>query len=80
VAIPAQNRDPAALSGDEIDAHAMTYVEQAQHILLPGEDRLEVRRNSNGSRRGHGDVLRLTSRVTVAVCSSGTTSRRATKR
>src|SRR6267378_2017415 len=35
-----------ALSGDEIDAHAMTYVEQAQHILLPGEDRLEVRRNS----------------------------------
>jgi tyrosyl-tRNA synthetase len=55
------------LSGDEIDAHAMTYVEQAQHILLPNEDRLEVRRNSEWlAPMDMADVLRLTSRVTVA--------------
>jgi tyrosyl-tRNA synthetase len=55
------------LSGDEIDAHAMTYVEQAQHILLPDEDRLEVRRNSEWlAPMDMADVLRLTSRVTVA--------------
>ena len=54
------------LSGDEIDAHAMTYVEQAQHILLAG-DRLEVRRNSEWlASMDMADVLRLTSRVTVA--------------
>src|SRR6266508_6781660 len=28
-----------ALSGDEIDAHATTYVEQARRILLPGKER-----------------------------------------
>ena len=55
------------LSGDEIDAHAMTYVEQARHILLPDEDRLEVRRNSEWlAPMDMADVLRLTSRVTVA--------------
>jgi tyrosyl-tRNA synthetase len=55
------------LSGDEIDAHAMTYVEQAQRILLPDEDRLEVRRNSEWlAPMDMADVLRLTSRVTVA--------------
>src|SRR5438128_11588456 len=31
------------LSREEVDAHAATYVEQVQRILLP--DRLEVRRN-----------------------------------
>jgi tyrosyl-tRNA synthetase len=55
------------LSGDEIDAHATTYVEQAQQILLPDEDRLEVRRNSEWlAPMDMADVLRLTSRVTVA--------------
>ena len=55
------------LSGDEIDANAMTYVDQAQHILLPDEDRLEVRRNSEWlAPMDMADVLRLTSRVTVA--------------
>jgi tyrosyl-tRNA synthetase len=54
------------LSGDEIDAHAMTYVEQAQHILR-ADDRLEVRRNSEWlASMDMADVLRLTSRVTVA--------------
>ena len=55
------------LSGDEIDAHAMTYVEQARHILLLDEDRLQVRRNSEWlAPMDMADVLRLTSRVTVA--------------
>ena len=55
------------LSGDEIDAHAMTYVEQTRHILLPDEDRLQVRRNSEWlAPMDMADVLRLTSRVTVA--------------
>jgi tyrosyl-tRNA synthetase len=55
------------LGSDEIDAHAMTYVEQAQRILIPDEDRLEVRRNSEWlAPMDMADVLRLTSRVTVA--------------
>jgi tyrosyl-tRNA synthetase len=55
------------LSNDEIDAHAMTYVEQAQNILLADGDRLEVRRNSEWlAPMDMADVLRLTSRVTVA--------------
>ena len=55
------------LSSDEIDANAMTYVDQAQHILLPDEDHLEVRRNSEWLvPMDMADVLRLTSRVTVA--------------
>jgi tyrosyl-tRNA synthetase len=55
------------LRNDEIDAHAMTYVEQAQHILLADGDRLEVRRNSEWlAPMDMADVLRLTSRVTVA--------------
>jgi tyrosyl-tRNA synthetase len=56
-----------ALSGDEIDAHATTYVEQAQRILLPDKERLEVRYNSEWlAAMDMADVLRLTSRVTVA--------------
>jgi tyrosyl-tRNA synthetase len=56
-----------ALSSDEIDAHATTYVEQAQRILRPDEERLEVRYNSEWlAAMDMADVLRLTSRVTVA--------------
>jgi tyrosyl-tRNA synthetase len=55
------------LSGDEIHAHAATYVEQAQRILLADTDRLELRYNSEWlAQMGMADVLRLTSRVTVA--------------
>jgi tyrosyl-tRNA synthetase len=55
------------LSSDEIDAHATTYVEQAQRILLPDKERLEVRYNSEWlATMDMADVLRLTSRVTVA--------------
>jgi tyrosyl-tRNA synthetase len=56
-----------ALSSDEIDAHATTYVEQAQRILLPDTERLEVRYNSEWlAAMDMADVLRLTSRVTLA--------------
>src|SRR5215217_2243293 len=56
-----------ALSGEEIDAHATTYVEQAQRILLPDKEHLEVRYNSEWlAAMDIADVLRLTSRVTVA--------------
>ena len=56
-----------ALSGDEIDVHATTYVDQAQRILLPDKERLEVRYNSEWlAAMDMADVLRLTSRVTVA--------------
>jgi tyrosyl-tRNA synthetase len=56
-----------ALSGEEIDAHATTYVEQAKRILLPDKERLEVRYNSEWlAAMDMADVLRLTSRVTVA--------------
>jgi tyrosyl-tRNA synthetase len=56
-----------ALSGEEIDAHATTYVEQAQRILLADKERLDVRYNSEWlAAMDMADVLRLTSRVTVA--------------
>ncbi|MGQ0803986.1 MAG: tyrosine--tRNA ligase [Actinomycetota bacterium] len=53
------------LSKEEIDAHAATYVEQVQQILLP--DRIEVRRNSEWlAAMRIDDVIRLASRTTVA--------------
>jgi tyrosyl-tRNA synthetase len=53
------------LSAEEIDAHAATYVDQIQQILLP--EPLEVRRNSEWlATMGIEDVLRLTARTTVA--------------
>ena len=55
------------LSADEIDAHASTYVEQVKQILLADADRLEIRYNSEWlAGMDMADVLRLTSRVTVA--------------
>jgi tyrosyl-tRNA synthetase len=54
-----------ALARDEVDAHARTYVEQVQQILLP--EPLEIRRNSEWlATMGIEDVLRLTARTTVA--------------
>ena len=53
------------LSKDEVDAHAVTYVEQVRRILSP--ERLEVRRNSEWlGAMGIEDVLRLAARMTVA--------------
>jgi len=54
-----------ALSEEQVEAHAATYVEQVGRILRP--DRLEVRRNSEWlGAMGIADVLRLTARSTVA--------------
>src|SRR4051812_12130281 len=53
------------LDAEQIDAHAASYVAQISEILDP--DRLEVRRNSEWlGAMGVEDVLRLTSRSTVA--------------
>ena len=55
------------LSAEEIEANAATYVEQAKLILLPDPERVEVRYNSEWlAGMDMADVLRLTSRVTVA--------------
>jgi tyrosyl-tRNA synthetase len=55
------------LSAEEIEANAATYVEQAKLILRSDPDRLEVRYNSEWlGGMDMADVLRLTSRVTVA--------------
>ena len=53
------------LSGEEIDAHARTYVEQASKILLGG-DALEVRRNSEWLDMPMEDLFRLVRVPTVA--------------
>jgi len=53
------------LSKEEVDAHAESYLEQIRRIL--SSDRLEVRRNSEWlASMNIEDVLRLTSRTTVA--------------
>ena len=53
------------LSKEQVDAHAATYVEQVQRILMP--ERLEVRHNSEWlGAMGIEDVLRLAARMTVA--------------
>ena len=53
------------LTKDEVDEYAAGYIEQAGNILLP--DNLEIRRNSEWlSTMGIEDMLRLTSRTTVA--------------
>jgi tyrosyl-tRNA synthetase len=53
------------LSGEEIEAHARTYVEQASKVLLAGE-RLEVRFNSEWLDMPMEDLFRLVRSVTVA--------------
>jgi tyrosyl-tRNA synthetase len=54
-----------SLDADEIDAYAASYVAQVKQILDP--ERLEVRRNSEWlGTMGVDDILRLTSRSTVA--------------
>lgn len=53
------------LTKDEVGAHAATYVEQITRVLRA--DRLEIRRNSEWlASMGMEDILRLTSRSTVA--------------
>jgi tyrosyl-tRNA synthetase len=55
------------LAAGAIEANAESYVAQITEILDPSPDRLEVRRNSEWlGAMGVEDVLRLTSRTTVA--------------
>ena len=53
------------LSGEEIDAHAQTYVDQASHVLL-SDSRLEVRRNSEWLDMAAEELFRLARVPTVA--------------
>jgi len=53
------------LSGEEIAAHARTYVEQATKVLA-GDERLEVRFNSEWLDMPMEDLFRLVRTVTVA--------------
>src|SRR5215213_1507146 len=53
------------LSGEQIDAHARTYVEQAGKVLRT-DDRLEVRHNSEWLDMGMEDLFRLARVPTVA--------------
>src|SRR5205085_1758573 len=53
------------LSGEEIEANAQTYLDQASRVLAGGE-RLEVRRNSEWLDMSMEDLFRLVRTVTVA--------------
>ena len=60
-----RNSTRPPLTMDQIDAHATTYIEQAFRILDP--DRTELLRNSDWlGKLDFADILRLTSRFTVA--------------
>lgn len=54
------------LSGEEIDAHARTYVDQATRILRTEPERLEVRHNSEWLDMPMEDLFRLVRVPTVA--------------
>jgi tyrosyl-tRNA synthetase len=54
------------LSGEEIEANAKTFQEQASRILDPDPERLEVRRNSEWLEMGLTDLLALVRTTTVA--------------
>jgi tyrosyl-tRNA synthetase len=53
------------LSPEEIEAHAQTYVDQATRVLA-GDERLELRRNSEWLDMAMEDLFRLVRNVTVA--------------
>jgi tyrosyl-tRNA synthetase len=54
------------LSGEEIDAHARTYVEQASKVLLTGEESFELRYNHEWLDMAMEDLFRLARVPTVA--------------
>jgi tyrosyl-tRNA synthetase len=54
------------LSGEEIDAHARTYVEQASKVLLTDEGSFEMRFNAEWLDMGMEDLFRLARVPTVA--------------
>ena len=55
-----------ALSGEEIDAHARTYQDQAFRVLRDDPELLEVRRNSEWLDMAMEDLFRLARTATVA--------------
>ncbi len=62
-----ETRTRPMLSREEVDANARTYLEQAGRILDLGEQKLEVRRNSEWlAPMGFADALKLASKMTVA--------------
>jgi tyrosyl-tRNA synthetase len=61
------NKTRPVLTGDEIEANAATYFEQAGKILDTSPDKFEVRPNSEWLKDlSFADVLRLASQMTVA--------------
>jgi tyrosyl-tRNA synthetase len=54
------------LSGEEIDAHARTYVEQASKVLVTDDERFEMRFNGEWLDMGMEDLFRLARVPTVA--------------
>ncbi len=55
------------LSPEQIEANAATYIEQVGRVLLTDPEHLEIRRNGEWlGKLSFADVLRLTSRKTVA--------------
>lgn len=62
-----RNKTRPQLTGEEIDQHAKTYVDQLGKILLTDPARLEVRYNGHWlAKMGLVDIIRLASRKTVA--------------
>ena len=62
-----QNKTRPVLSGEQIDANARTYFEQAGTVLDLSPKKLEVRYNSEWlSKLSFADVIRLASKMTVA--------------
>lgn len=62
-----QNTTRPMLSGEQIDANAQTYFNQAGKILDTSEEKLEVRYNSEWlAQLGLADLIKLTSAMTVA--------------
>jgi len=62
-----RNETRPQLTGEEIDAHAKTYVAQVGKILLTDPQHLEVRFNGEWlGKMGMVDIIRLASQATVA--------------
>lgn len=62
-----QNKMRPVLSGEQIDANAATYLQQAGKVLDLDPQKLEIRRNSEWlSTLSFADVIKLTSKMTVA--------------
>ena len=62
-----RNKTRPVLSGEEIDAHAKTYVAQVGKVLLTDPERFEIRYNGEWlAKMNLVDIIRLAGRMTVA--------------